>query len=356
MARQARGEVINPAEIQIVHCMHRCVRRAVLCGKDPYSGKCYEHRRQWIRERLEFLASIFGIDCLTYSVMNSHLHLILRSRPDVVATWTDREVAQRWLKLYPKKRRKHEPIDPTEIHISTILNQPDLIAKLRRRLSDISWWMRCTAEKIARLSNREDECTGHFWESRFRTKVILDEAGLLACAAYVDLNPIRATIAETPETSDFTGIKDRIDDLRTRSDCVRISDHQWERNRRRSQSGWMSPVEINEAKDPLGPIPSRDRRRASRKGFLSISLRAYLDLIDWTGRQIRKGKVGKIPDHLAPILARIGLVPADWCVLIRNFDTKFKRAVGSRANLKREAIRVGKQWLHTPNDVELISV
>ena len=355
MARQARGEIIDPAEIQIVHCMHRCVRQALLCGNDPYSGKCYEHRRQWIRERLEFLASVFGIDCLTYSVMSNHLHLVLRSRPDVVATWTDRDVAQRWVRLFPKRRRTDQPSDPTEAQINTILNQPELLAEIRRRLSDISWWMRCTAENIARRCNREDECKGHFWESRYKAQVLLDEAGLLACAAYVDLNPIRAAIAETPETSEFTGVKDRIDDLRQQSDRARISDHQWERNRRRSQSGWMSPIEINEAKDPLGPDPSPDRRRASWKGFLSISLRAYLELLDWTGRQIHEGKVGKIPDHLAPILARIGLAPPAWCALIQRFDKKFKRAVGSRANLKREATRLGKQWLHAPSDVELLA-
>ncbi len=355
MARQARGEVVDPAKVQIFHCMHRCVRGAILCGNNPDSGRCYEHRRDWIRQRLEFLASIFGIDCLTYSVMSNHLHVVLRSRPDVVATWTDREVAQRWLRLFPKRRRTGQPNEPTEADITTILNQPELVADFRNRLSDISWWMRCTAENIARLSNREDGCSGHFWESRFKAQALLDEAGLLACAAYVDLNPVRAAIADTPETSEFTGVKDRIDDLRQQNESANISDHRWERNRRRSHSGWMSPIEINEARDPLGPNPSRDQRRASLKGFLSISLRSYLELIDWTGRQIHRRKVGKVPDHLAPILSRIGLAPPAWCALIRKFDRKFKRAVGSRANLKREAKRIGKQWLHTPRDVELIN-
>ena len=174
MARQARGEIIDPAQIQIVHCMHRCVRRAVLCGNDPISGACYEHRRHWIRRRLEFLASIFGIDCLTYSVMSNHLHLILRSRPDVVATWTDREVAQRWLRLFPRRRRKGQPGDPTEAQVNAIVGQADVVAEMRRRLSDISWWMRCTAENIARQSNREDQCTGHFWESRYKAQLLLE--------------------------------------------------------------------------------------------------------------------------------------------------------------------------------------
>ena len=61
MARQARGEYLNPSEVQIVHAVQRCVRRAFLCGRDPLSGESFEHRRQWIRERLEFLASAPGL-------------------------------------------------------------------------------------------------------------------------------------------------------------------------------------------------------------------------------------------------------------------------------------------------------
>ena len=65
MARLARGEMIDPSEVQVVHCISRCVRRAYLCGEDPVSGESFEHRRLWIRDRLELLASVFGIDCLT---------------------------------------------------------------------------------------------------------------------------------------------------------------------------------------------------------------------------------------------------------------------------------------------------
>ena len=116
MSRQARSESIDPLQVQIVHCVHRCVRRAFLCGVDPYTGQSYEHRRAWIRERLEFLASIFGIDCLTYTVLSNHLHVVLRSRPDVVATWSDREVARRWLLLFPRRKNKDgSPAEPVQV-------------------------------------------------------------------------------------------------------------------------------------------------------------------------------------------------------------------------------------------------
>ncbi|TWT75446.1 hypothetical protein [Allorhodopirellula solitaria] len=81
MPRQARGEVLDPSQVQVVHRTQRCVRRVGLFGGDPLTGNSYEHRRGWIRDRLEFLASVFAIDCLTSSVMHNHIHLALRNRP-----------------------------------------------------------------------------------------------------------------------------------------------------------------------------------------------------------------------------------------------------------------------------------
>jgi len=387
MPRQARGEILDPAEIQIVHCVQRCVRRAFLCGSDPLSGKSFEHRRQWMRNRLEFLASIFAIDCLTYTLMSNHIHLVLRSRPDVVAAWSDKEVAQRWLRLFPRRREPDgSPAEPNEAEIASLVNQPAVLAERRRRLSDISWWMKCSAENIARRANAEDECTGHFWEGRFKLQVLLDEASLLACAAYVDLNPVRAALAETPEASQFTGASDRLADLSeevspqeappqetpsqellpqeappeaaSRQDpCQkpsprphRTSTHDRERSRGCLRSGWLSPIEIDERNDPIGADIDSSGRRASSKGFLSTSLTDYLQLLDWTGRQLRAAKVGHIPEHLSPILARIGLDPPGWCDLVLRFGKTFKRAAGTADHLAQEAARRGQHWLQAPGN------
>ena len=348
MPRQARYDVIDPDEVQV----QRCVRRAFLCDDDPYSGQSFEHRREWIRRRLEFLAGVFGIDCLTYTVLSNHLHVVLRSRPDVVASWSDREVAVRWLRLFPQRRNKDgTPAEPTQAEINMITTQKKVLRERRRRLSDVSWWMRCTAENIARRANREDECTGRFWEGRFKAQRLLDEASLLACAAYVDLNPIRAALADTPEESQFTGAKDRLDDLAQRGKRKRMSTHQWERSSvRRKKSGWMSPIEIDERNDAAGPDLDTGGRRASRKGFLSISLLEYLKLLDWTGRQVRRGKAGSIPQHLAPILARIGLDTVGWCDLVTRFGKVFKRAAGTAEHLADEASRRGIGWMHSPGN------
>jgi REP element-mobilizing transposase RayT len=351
MARLARKEMIDPTEVQICHTISRCVRRAFLCGEDPVSGESYEHRRQWIRDRLEFLAGVFGIDCLTYAIMSNHIHLVLRSRPDVVAGWSDEEVARRWLRLFPVRREQDgSAAEPEEVEIAAIVNQADVLAERRRRLSDISWWMRCTTEHLARRANREDRCTGHFWEGRYKCQLLLDEASLLACAAYVDLNPVRAAMAETPEESTFTGARDRIDDLPGKKRAGRNRSHRRERNRVGPKSGWLAPVQANESSDPVGPDACSSGRRASRKGFLSLSLSEYLQLLDWTGRQVRGDKRGRIPSHLSPILQRIGLDAPDWCELVKEFGRTFKRVAGTSEHLAEEACRRGQRWVQAPGN------
>ena len=348
MARQARGEYLNPNEVQIVHAVQRCVRRAFLCGQDAFTGQSFEHRRAWIRQRLEFLAGVFAIDCLTYTVLSNHLHVVLRSRPDVVRQWSDREVAIRWLRLFPKRREKNgQPAEPDEHEVQMITGDTERLAELRSRLSDMSWWMRCLAENIARRSNKEDACKGRFWEGRFRAQLILDEASLLACAAYVDLNPIRAAVARSPEASEFTGAKDRIDDLKQRNSTSK-STHEWERSRRRVRSGWMSPLEIDEKSDTTGPDLDSSGRRASRKGFLPLSLCEYLALLDWTGRALHKRKRGVIPSELAPILVRLGIDTQGWCDLVRQFGRLFKRAAGTPKSLAKETARRGQRSMHAP--------
>ena len=101
MARRNRAEVVVADEVGVYHCVQRVVRRAFLCGVDPLSDKSYDHRRSWIRDRLESLAGFFGVEIAAFAVMSNHLHVILRNRPDVVALWSDQEVARRWLTLFP---------------------------------------------------------------------------------------------------------------------------------------------------------------------------------------------------------------------------------------------------------------
>jgi hypothetical protein len=215
MARLARAEVFAPDEVAVVHVMNRVVRRCFLLGTDPVTGKNFDHRKVWIEELLRRNAACFGIDLLGFAILSNHFHLILRSRPDVVAEWDDTEVARRWLLLCPfRKDADGNPAEPTETDLNTIRNDPRKLETIRLRLSDIAWWMRLLCQQIAIRANREDNEIGRFWQSRFRAVRLLDEAALVACAAYVDLNPIRAALAETLEQSDFTSVQRRIQALK----------------------------------------------------------------------------------------------------------------------------------------------
>jgi len=347
MARIPRREIIDETRPGFYHCTQRCVRRAFLCGEDRFSGKNYDHRKEWIRGRLEFLAGQFAIDVVGYSVLDNHCHVILRNRPDVARGWSDEEVARRYWNLFPKRKEGDKPAVPTDRELAMLMADPEKLAEKRRRLSSISWLMRCLAENIARRANKEDGCTGRFWEGRYDCVALLDESAILVCNIYVDLNPIRAGIAPTPEESRFTSIYDRIhartllpsdgqagESTGTGSTAdadaaVRTGDH------------WLSPLyldpQFDEAEAPAVG-------RASNKGFLSLQFEEYLALVDWTGRQARPGKRGQIPGNLQPILERLQVSEEFWLDTVTHFGQRFHRVAGRQESLAREAARRGRLW------------
>ena len=320
MARLNRREVLADGEIQVVHCVNRCVRRGFLCGVDPLTGKDYEHRRQWMRNRLEFLAGVFAMDVLGFSVMSNHLHAILRNRPDVVKTWTDEQVARRWWNLFPARRNQDgSPAEPADTDLKALIADAQVLAELRARLSSVSWFMRCTAEVIARMANAEEECTGRFWEGRFKATVLSDESAIAACMVYVDLNPVRAGLAETPEQSDFTSAQERIADLKS-ADDVCTADARDVRIEHGEKAGWLAPVELEPKRTKVREkSPSR---RASNRGCVFMSLPEYLQLLDWTGRRLKSGKRGSIAKTAPPILDRLDLSPELWLQVVEQFGKR----------------------------------
>ena len=320
MARVNRREVLSESEIQVVHCINRCVRRGFLCGDDPVTGNNYDHRRQWIRDRLEFLAGIFGVELLGFSVMSNHFHCVLRTRHDEVAGWSDEEVARRWLQIFPKRRNKDgSPAEPTEADLLTITGDKSVLAERRLRLSSVSWFMRCTSEVIARLSNAEDQVSGRFWEGRFRAQVLDSEEAIAACMVYVDLNPIRAGIAESPESSDFTSVQERIADMESSAEVesANSKDVRIEHGRR---AGWLSPIPLDPPRKKVRERPAK--RRATNQGSLPMTLPEYLLLVEWAGRQLHAGKRGCIKSTIPPLLERLGTSPEIWLVLVEQFEPR----------------------------------
>jgi REP element-mobilizing transposase RayT len=339
MARLARAEVFDPSEIAIAHVINRTVRRCFLLGDDPVSGNNYDHRQEWIEKYLRQLAACFGIDLLGFAILSNHFHLILRSRPDVVQSWDDTEVARRWLTLCPHRRTPDgKPSPPTESELNSIRRCPVRLAEIRGRLSNISWWMRLLCQRVAQRANREDEQTGRFFQDRFRAVRLLDEESLLACAAYVDLNPIRAAMAETLESSDHTSVQRRIEAMGEHpadEDVDRQSPESSEclefpasLRADRLADAFLSPLTINEAADPIGPCPSVTGKRCSDKGFLPLPRVDYLELLDWTARQVVPGKRGSTAASVPPILRRLGLEASTWCELVSDFGRLFSAVAG----------------------------
>ncbi len=303
----------SPRSIQIdlsatsfYHCMTRCVRRAYLCGQDYQTGQDYSHRKQLIVARIKQLSSIFAIQICAYAVMSNHYHLVLFVNEQEAQSWDDEAVISRWQLLFSKDAKAISTYSKQEAEYK--------IALWRKRLMDISWFMRCLNEAIARSFNREDSTKGRFWEGRYKSQALLDEGAILSAMAYVDLNPIRAKVAKTPETSDYTSIQDRIHMLAKQLNV----------NNSIEKNG-------NQARQPGHLMPFANNHYKINKGVPAIDfmLSDYLQLIDSTGRIIREDKKGAIPDNIAPILTRLDLNARTWMNMVKSLQTSFSYAIGS---------------------------
>lgn len=341
MVRLSRAEIFDPSEIVAVHTMAKTVRRCFILGDDPLTGKNFDHRKQWIEDKLKHLAANFGIDLLAFSCLSNHFHLVLRSRPDVVATWDDTEVARRWWTLCPQRKLKCHvdgqniwvPAEPTEWDLNSIRNDPVKLSAVRSRLSDISWWMRLLCQYIAlRANGEEGEGLGRFWQSRYKAVRILDEETLLACAAYVDLNPIRAALAETLEASDYTSVQRRIESLKANANAASEPSSLGSRPR---ADEFLSPISIDERNDPLGAQPSRNNKRSSDKGFLGLAEADYLTILDWLARKTVAGKRGTTPESAPPIFERLGIDAEEWAGTVKNFGRMFKNVAGKPTSIEQ---------------------
>ena len=359
-----RSKYVKDGQEGVYHCFSRCVRRAFLYGFDPLTKRDFSHRKAWLVDRLRCLATIFAIEVCAYAIMENHYHTILRLRPDIVATWSDWEVATRWLTLFPRHRTiDGSALPPTDLDVRALTHALERIAQLRQRLCSLSWFMGRLNEFIARAANKEDKVKGRFWESRYKCQVLLDDASIAACMVYVDLNPIRAGLAATPEESDFTSIQERIrswqkdtrteDSAFTQAQHIRpgspstdmsIPENAGESLKLRAEYGSSlgHPLYADTSSaNWLCPISSDSTKR----GILQMTPAEYFDLVDQSGRMIRSGKRGAINADLMPILLRIGANPDAWLETILRFGSRFRLAAGLLSNLRNFANRLGRRWI-----------
>jgi len=315
----ARKTLISLQDTPYYHVVARCVRRAWLWGADEYAGRDYSHRKAWVLERLRLQSAVFAIDICAYAVMSNHYHLVLYVDRARSKAWSMQEVVARWTRLYssPPLVARWERGEAAQAERE---QAEKIIERWRSRLSDISWYMKSLNEHLARRANAEDGCTGRFWEGRFRSQALLDEAGLLTAMTYVDLNPVRAGIAATPEASEFTSIYQRI---QARGSAERM----------------------NVTKPEPSPTLRSFRTSTERTQTLPCALSEYLELIDWTGRIVRSDKRGFVDDREPPILQRLNIDRAAWERAMQRHGNVFGRALGKLNHLKLHANTLGQAWI-----------
>ena len=293
----ARKQLISLDDTPYYHCISRCVRRAFLCGEDKNTGKNFDHRRGWVEDKLLSLSQVFAIDVCAYAIMSNHTHMVLFVDETRAKSWSISEVIERWHKLFKGTLLTQQYSRGEDIPDYLMPSLLETVEVYRHRLMDISWFMRLLNQSIAIQANLEDNCTGHFWEGSFKSQALLDEAALAACMAYVDLNPVRANIAKTPESSAYTSVKQRV-------------------------------LSVKKGKQPTRLLPFVGNPRKAMPTGLPFELTDYLELIELTGRCLREDKAGYIEESQPALLSRLNISPENWLTLSKGFRKLFHGAVG----------------------------
>ncbi|MEC6797104.1 transposase [Photobacterium sp. S4TG1] len=323
----SRRKLIEPQITPYYHIINRCVRRAYLCGDDPYSGKNYQHRRGWIVNKIKQLSEVFCIDVCAYAVMNNHYHLVLKIDIQQQQALSPQEVISRWLQLFNGHPIAVDFVNNGDVDIDKKQALSTLVAEWQLRLGSISWFMRCLNEEIARKANKEDECTGAFWEGRFKSQALLDEQALLSCMMYVDLNPIRAGLTTSLQDSDFTSIQQRIVEYNQTAIIKKTASN-------------SSSVKHSK----IGLLPFIGAEHQAKQIGIQFAFADYLELIDWTGRNIREDKKGLIPMNQPKLLQQMGVNAEAWLDNSDDFMEHYTNASGKWLRMCAFQQYFGGRW------------
>lgn len=329
-----RSALVSLTDTPWYHCVSRCVRRAFLCGHDHASGQSFEHRRGWIARRIKELAAIFAIDVAAYAVMSNHYHVVVRVDAPRAQAWDDQAVLERWTGLFTGPLLVQRYLSPARAQMgeAELAMVRQMAATYRARLMDLSWFMRVLNESLARMANAEDGCTGRFWEGRFKSQALLDEPALLAAMAYVDLNPVRAGMAETPEASDHTSIQERLGCAPGHGAGAPDA----------APAPGASASGVPAAQAPLMPFDATGQTPWA----VPFGWQDYAELVDWTGRQVRADKRGRIETAQPAILARLGVDGEAFIDMAAHLLAEFGSAVGAPRQLARLCARRQTRFLH----------
>ena len=346
-----RSSLVSLSDTPWYHVVNRCVRRAFLCGQDTATGQNFDHRRGWIETRIRELASVFTIDVAAYAVMSNHYHAVVRVDKARALALDDEAVLRRWTQLFtgPLLVQRYLSEARSQMGEGECAKVKEFAELYRQRLHDLSWFMRVLNESVARQANAEDDCTGRFWEGRFKSQALLDEQALLAAMAYVDLNPIRAGMAESLPQSLHTSIHARLADLQGQTflpvlapvmapvNSPKLAPQTIPENVDKNTLQLMqilpsllSESELAELPEaPLMPFDVTSRFEQA----IPFELQEYLELVDTMGRAMHPSKRGLIPATTPALLARLGMDAEAFIACADHFFRDFAGAVGTPAKL-----------------------
>ncbi len=310
------------------HLMSRCGRQLFLFG-----GK-YAERRRWVERELRRCAESMAVEVLTFAVMSNHMHVVMRIRPDLAVGWSEREIVDRWLELVPRRGDYGERLETDDVLREILSADEAWVEERRRRLSSMSWFMRLVKQRIAHRANRQDDVRGHFWDGRFKSVPLVDQAAILACMVYVDLNPVRAGMCAVPENGGVTGYVVRCARKIRRENGEEID----------CSESWMPELARCGIYRPAFEQGNTIDKYEWEYEPPSCTDEEYLLLVDQTGRQVQNRGL-RVPLESVSVLERLGMRSERWVPTMSKPRQMRGILVGAIADRRAAAARLGQHWV-----------